>query len=484
MIGKFKITKRNGAKSMSNAPEQTAITQVTVVDVIGGRSVPDQTVLITGDRIDRVGPSAEILVPEGFRTIDGTGRFLIPGLADMHVHDSGDERIDSPLYLANGVTTARLMWGTPRAHEWRRRIESGVRVGPRWVIASPLVDGPASLWEDAPVDDEYLTVSNDAEAADAVRRAVTDGADFVKVYSRLAPEALRAIAAEADRLEIPFAGHLPDAVPLEDAIELGQRSFEHLHRFGPETSRSFENLREAMSKVEPDWSPRYSSWFQQVERIEWDAANTHSAHRAARLFDRIAAADAAVCPTLVLHQVLERPDSVNPRDHRLGCLPTEMASFYEYIVDGFYAGHRTPEEGFRARVLFQWRLELVAAMESAGVRILAGTDTMTGYVFPGFSLHDELGLLVAAGLTPARALQAATIEPARYLGVDHSRGSVDEGKAADLVLLDGDPLADIGNTQAIQAVIARGRVFDRAALDGLLAEVRTAAATTPVEQGA
>lgn len=469
---------------MINSGQYLAITHVTVVDVINGRSLPDHTVLITGDRIDQVGPADRIPVPEGFRVVDGTGRHLIPGLADMHLHDSGDERIDPPLLIANGVTTVRQMWGTPYLHAWRRRSDSGELIGPRWVIASPIVDGRPSLWEDAPVEQEFLVADTEDEARAAVRRAKEDGADFVKVYSRLSPETHRAIAAEAARLDIPFAGHLPDAVSLEDAIDLGQRSFEHLHRFGPETSRSFEELRAAMARVEPDWSPKYGSWFQQVARIEWDAANTHSAHRAARLFDRLAAAEAAVCPTVVLHRVLERPDSVDPRDRRLDYLPGEMKSFYEYIVDGFYSGHRTPEEGFQARVLFQWRLEVVASLEAAGVRLLAGTDTMTGYVFPGFSLHDELGLFVAAGLTPARALQTATIEPARYLGRDQQQGSVDEGKVADLVLLDGDPLAEISHTQAIRAVITRGRLLDREALDGLLDGVRTAASETPVSQGA
>ncbi len=309
----------------------------------------------------------------------------------MHVHDSGNERIDGPLMIANGVTTGRVMWGSPHLHDWRRRIESGERLGPRWVIASLLVDGGPSLWEDAPADQEFIVATTEAEGRAAVRRSKEEGADFVKVYSRLTPETLTGIADEAAKLDIPFAGHLPDAVSFEDATNLGQRSFEHLHRFGPETSRHFERLQQAMAKVEPDWNPLYSSWFQQVERIEWEAANTHSAHRAARLFDRVAAAGAAVCPTLVLHRVLERPDSVDPRDHRLQYLPSDMAEFYEFIVDGFYAGHRTPEEGFRARVLFQRRLETVAELEAAGVRLLAGTDTMTGYVFPGFSLHDELG---------------------------------------------------------------------------------------------
>jgi imidazolonepropionase-like amidohydrolase len=470
--------------TMINNTEPIAITHVTAIDVIDNRSRRDHTVLITGDRIERIAPSTEIAVPEGFREIDGTGRYLIPGLCDMHIHDSADERIDPPLLIANGITTVRQMWGTPYLHDWRRRADSGATVGPRWIIASPLVDGSPSLWTDAPLEQEYLLADTPAEGRAAVRRAAEGGADFVKVYSRLSYEVLEAIAVEANRVGLPFAGHLPDAVKLTDAINLGQRSFEHLHRFAPESSRSFEAMQQAMAQVVPDWSPLYGSWFQQVARIEWDAVNTHSAHRAARVFDQIAAADAAVCPTLVLHRVLERPDSVNPRDTRLGYLPADMAQFYEYIVDGFYAGHRTPEEGFQARVLFQWRLELVAALEAAGVRLLAGTDTMTGYLFPGFALHDELGLLVAAGLSELRALQTATIEPARYLGRDDRQGSIDEGKAADLVLLDADPLADIANTTAIRAVVSRGRLLDRADLDGLLDGVRTAAAATPATTGA
>lgn len=459
---------------MQTAPN-TALTHVTVIDVINGRSEPDRTVLIVGDRIDRIGPSSEIAVPDHFTTVDATGRYLIPGLVDMHMHDTGRVEIDPPLLLANGVTTVRQMWGKPYVHDWRRRTEAGTLLGPRWIIASSLVDGRPSLWQDAPGGQEFIAVSTEDEARAAVRESKNGGADFVKVYSRLPPDAYRALAEEADRLGIPYAGHLPDAVPLERAIDLGQRSFEHMHGLWPALSRSAEELQQAMAKVEPDWSPLYSSWFQQVARIEWDAANTYSAHRAVRVFERMAAAGAAVCPTLVLHRALERPDSVNPRDERLSYLPTGFAEFYEYIVDGFYSGHRTPEESFQARVLFQRRLETVAAMDAAGVRVLAGTDTMTGYVFPGFSLHDELGLLVAAGLTPLRALQAATIEPARYLGVDHLQGSIAEGMAADLVLLRSDPLAHIDNTKAIDAVVARGRFLHRAELDELLSDVRRAA---------
>ncbi|MFB9530548.1 amidohydrolase family protein [Nonomuraea roseola] len=216
-----------------------ALTHATVIDATGRPPRHDMTVLVTGDRISAVGRTADVPVPEGATVLDLTGRFVIPGLCDMHVHSIPSERIAPPLYLANGVTTVREMSGSALLHGWRDRVGSGTMLGPRWIIGSRIVDGAPTVGDPG----SFTVVTTEAEARQAVRQAKKEGADFVKVYSRLTDVTYRAIADESRRLRIPFAGHCPDAVALTTASRAGQRSIEHLYSTWYATSTREQEIR-------------------------------------------------------------------------------------------------------------------------------------------------------------------------------------------------------------------------------------------------
>jgi imidazolonepropionase-like amidohydrolase len=449
-----------------------ALTHATVIDMTGARPRPDTTVIVTGDRITRIGRSGELPIPPGARVLDLTGRFLIPGLCDMHVHSDLVD-VDLPLYLANGVTTVREMWGHPYLHEWRDAIENGTLLGPRSVIASPLVDGSPELWNDnAPRPSAPIVVTDEAGARRVVREVKRDGADLVKVYSRLSRAAFHGLADEARRQRIPFAGHCPDLVPVEDAADAGMRSFEHLDGVWWSTSGRQAEIERALAAMTIDPDDAYGSWFRQVGALEWEAATSYHPGKAGALFARLRHGRSWQVPTLTMLQRLDLPGGAG--DPRLKYVPTEIVQFWGQWADA-RRSERTPAQVAQHRELFERRLRLVGALDAAGVPILAGTDTGTTYVYPGFSLHDELDLLVQAGLTPMRALQAATMQPARYLGREDSTGTIERGKAADLVVLDANPLADIRNTQRIHAVLTRGRLITTAEREQMLADAAQAA---------
>ncbi|ASR39545.1 hypothetical protein BAY61_22090 [Prauserella marina] len=455
-------------------------TIIDVTDVTGRPLRPDQTVLVDGDTITAIGPSAQLPVPAEATVTDLSGKYVIPGLADMHVHsESGtdDERHFPAIYVANGITTVREMWGKPLLHEWRRKVETGASLGPRSVIASPLVDGSPALWADISADSPVITATTTAEARRAVGEAIDSGADFVKVYSRLEREPYFAVLDEAAKRDIPVAGHRSDNVPLAEQIEAGQRSFEHVHGLWPATAADTGRFEAAMASIAPGQGIQYASWFKQVNDIEWEATENYSAAAASSLFERMVAADVAYCPTLIMHTAVDLPDGIVFDDPRLSYLPPDTAQMWEFVGEQvFRGGGRDAIETARRITLFGRRLAAVAALDEAGVRLLAGTDAVTPGLFPGFSLHDELELLVRAGLTPLRALRAATIEPARFLGRAEKTGSTEEGKLADFVVLDANPLDDIGNTREINAVVLGGRYLGAEERDALLATASAIAA--------
>ncbi len=459
------------AASTGDAPG-VAIVGATVIDATGAPPRPGVTVLVRGGRI--VDVDRRMSLPRGTTVVDGVGKFVIPGLCDMHVHSDDQDAIYPPLYLANGVTTVREMSGAPFLHARRDRIRSGALLGPRMVIASPMVDGAPSLWEG--LGAPYLSVADPDQARAAVRQVKADGADFVKVYSRLTRDSFLALADEARRQGIPIAGHCPDAVPVTEAVDAGQRSVEHVFWTWFSTSSREAEIRRAIGDMSVGPGD-YNGWFHKIEPAEWTAAHSYDPGKAATVFARLAARGCRQVPTLTMHRVLDMPDGVSATDERLRYLPAATVAAWQWELTDLYEAGRTPEEAAQHRELFGYRARFVDAMRRAGVPIMAGTDTGTPYAFPGFGLHDELAELVAAGFTPMRALQAATREPARYLGLN--AGTVRPGNAADLVVLDADPLRDIRNTRRIHAVVVGGRLISADDRRRMLDEVAAAAAAAP-----
>ncbi|WP_210744790.1 amidohydrolase family protein [Nocardia flavorosea] len=439
--------------------EIVAYVGATVIDATGAMPRPDQTVIVIDRMITTVGPAAQVPIPAAAHIHDLRGKYLIPGLTDMHVHsesETDDPRHFAGLYIANGVTTVREMWGRPVLHRIRQKIESGEILGPRMTIASPLLDGDPGLWSDVP-DTPIVTISSPGQARRAVSEAIDSGADFIKVYSRLAPDAYWAILAEAHRRDITVAGHRSDNVPFVDQIESGQRSFEHMFGVWAATSSDVERLEAAMAGIETSAEFHLGSWLRQVGKIESDGVASYDRAAAGSVFERLVAADVACTPTLAVHAVIDRPESFRLDDERMDYMVPHTPESWDFLRTHIYCGGgRSTEETAYYSDLLDWRRATVGAMAEAGVRLLAGTDSVGPGLYPGFSLHFELEQLVASGLTPLRALQCATLEPARFLGRENWAGTVQEGRVADLVILDADPLADIRNTQRIHAVVVNG----------------------------
>ncbi len=450
----------------------TALTDVTVIDVATGRRDRHQTVLISGDRIIGVG---RIPVPRGAVEINLSGKYVIPGLADMHVHSVGDERVSPPLYLANGLTTVREMAGTnPMLYDWRDRIAAGTLLGPRMVVASNIIDGDPTLWDPNLI--QVIVVDDADSARAAVRRVKSEGADFVKVYSRLSRESWRAIVDDARKVGLTVHGHGPDEVTSKEVSNAGQRSIEHIHSLGLAVSTQEAEVRRMLLEIKVATGD-YNSWFRQMHPIEWIAANTYSPSRAADVFGTLRRNRTRVTPTLTMHNVLDQIDYTELDPTLAKYLSEESIGTYDYVIQNLYGANRTAEEISHQKQMWAWRQRFVRELFAHDVPIMAGTDTGTPYSVPGFALHDELAHLVDAGATPRQALYAATVEPAKFLGLN--TGAVEPSKIADLVVLDADPLTDIRNTRRIHTVVTRGRVIGPAQREQLLAGVEAAVKEPP-----
>ncbi len=437
------------------------IDDVTIIDVTGGPPQTHRCVIVHGNRITAiVGPEDR---DKAHRIdaiwIDGKGKFLIPGLWDMHVHMVfGDwfprgKEISLPLFVANGITGVRDMGGELDVlQQWRNEISTGKLIGPRMVISGPMLDGPQPRF---PSSIAIRTPEDGRRAVDSLKAR---GADFIKLQSLIPREAVFAIADEAKKQGITFVGHVPDAVRASEASNAGQKSFEHLI-----------GIFEGSSPLEGE--------FIKGGKTEGKFLSTYDAKRAATLFALLAKNHTWQCPTLVWERggnLIDQSDFAH--DPRAKYVPASWKDgtwkrFTGEIIHDF----NTDDLATRQRFV-EKELEVVKAMHSAGVPFLAGTDTPPGvYVFPGSSLHEELQRFVAAGLSPLEALQTATLNPAIFLGMENKLGTIEPEKYADLLLLDANPLDDIRNTQKIAAVIVNGRYLPRTELDKMLQSVEEAA---------
>jgi len=440
-----------GAQARPLPPRQAiAIADVTVIDVRKGRTSGSRTVVIDNGRIVAI-DSGSGKVPADAQRVDGRGKFLIPGLVDMHIHlfNLSSHRPPNdwtfPLYVANGVTSVREMRsdaeGIAQVRRWREQLDSGERAVPRIVAAGIAVHG-----------------TSPEEAAREVSAAADAGADFIKVFSEVPPANFRAIVEAARSHWLPVAGHAPAAMPLLDAASTGQRSNEHLMQAYESCSSIESQLLEERRGLADD------KLLAKRDAQEGPALAAFDERACRRTSKALVAANQSQVPTLVLAD----EDTL-----QAGGSP-EKDSRWRYLRDDEHARWRQFLAGYSAQdaalAKQRWPIarRIVAAMHQAGVRILTGTDAPMPGVYPGFSLHEEMALLVDAGLTPLDALRAATFAPAEFLGIAGAAGSVEVGMRADLVLLDADPTKDIRNTQRINAVLLDGRLLRRDALDALL----------------
>jgi hypothetical protein len=448
------------------SPDILVLTNVNVVDTRHGR-VEKYTVVVKEGRIAALAKVGLIQKSSKLRIVNSSGKYLIPGLWDMHVHTAGgpapawDENVIYPLYVANGVTGVRDMGGDPKLLESRReRIERGDVLGPRLIFAGPFLDGGKN-------DAQVLAVNTPAEARQAVRTLKQMGADFIKVLSRVPHDSYLAIADEAARLHMRFVGHVPESVSAAEASASGQRSIEHLSGIMLACSSEENELRQRrMNALAKDDAAGLAALNRQT-------LATYNAAKASKLFTEFTNHNTYQVPTLVWWQAAANVDNAAlTADFRLQYVPMGVRAQWKPAQSPQPSTGQEPSD---ARQMFARYVELVHAMHRAGVPFMAGTDGPDPYVFPGFSLHDELELLAKAGFSNAEALAAATFYPALFMVKLDRYGVVEPGRFADMVLLDANPLDDIRNTRKISAVILRGKYYSRPDLDRMLAQVAEAA---------
>jgi len=446
-----------------SAPVPIVITHATVINPSTSSVQANQTVVITSDHITSVSGAGKVQPPNNARIIDATGQYLIPGLWDMHVHSAfgdwfpGGRDIILPLFIANGVTGVRDMGGdVPVLLGWRKEITDGTIIGPRLIISGPMLDGylpngklrfPSSI-----------PVTSSANAVAAVDSLKTQGVDFIKVQSVISHDAYLAAAAEAHKQGLPIVGHVPDKVRIREVVEAGQKSIEHLMGI-------FEGCSTEEDKfIKGEGSLKLLLATQDKQRCD-------------SLIKLLAQNETWQVPTLAWQR---GGTFLDQRDLKHQPLDKYVPAYWRDVTWRLFTDDMMPDLLRDPLALrqeyFAHNLQMVGALHNGGVPFMAGTDTAPGvYIMPGFSLHDELANFVESGFTPMESLKTATSNPARFLGMEGSFGSVEPGKIADLVLLSANPLEDIRNTEKISIVDANGRLFDRAALDQILMRVEAAA---------
>jgi imidazolonepropionase-like amidohydrolase len=445
--------------AQSPATGTVTIANVTIIDTTGGPPQLHRTVTVRKGVIADIRDSTLPKHKERGVEVNGTGKYLIPGLWDMHVHmvfgdwfPRGNE-VTLPLFIANGITGVRDMGGELELlQQWRKEISAGTLIGPRIVMSGPMLDGPQPRF---PSSIAIKTPEDGRRAVDDLKQR---GADFIKLQSLIPREAVFAIADEAKKQGITFVGHVPDSVRASEMSNAGQKSFEHLI-----------GIFEGSSPLEDE--------FLKGGKTEGKFLSTYDHKRAEALFALLAKNQTWQCPTLVWERggnLLEMNDLAHDP------LAKYVPAYWKDVTWKRFTNEimrDNTDDLLTRRRFVEKELEVVKAMHKAGIPFLAGTDTPPGVaVFPGFSLHQELERFVAAGFTPLEALQTATLNPAKFLGMEDRLGSIEKGKLADVVLLDANPLEDIRNTQKIAGVVVNGRYLSRADLDKMLAGVEQAAA--------
>ena len=418
------------------ASETTAFINVNVVPMAADVVNRQQTVVVRNGTIAAIGPVDEVPIPEDATVVDGTDRYLIPGLAEMHAHvpaaDSPELDRYFSLYVANGVTTIRGMLGRPSHISLRSRLASGDVFGPRLVTSGPSING--------------RSVEGAGEARQMVRDQKAAGYDFIKVHPGPTRDEFEAVAETANTLGMPFAGHVPVAVGVRRALDLDMATIDHL-----------DGYFAAMLPPDSPGEGGYGGFFDVYLADDLDAELIPELARAT------AAAGTWNVPTEVLVEQLVDETPIVELSNRpeMRYMPAEIVSNWVRAKEELLADH--DYDPAVARLAIELRRRLILELHRAGAGLLLGSDSPQIFNVPGYSLHRELDALVAAGLTPYEALRTGTVAVGEFLG---SRGGiVAVGRDADLVRLDASPLEDIGNSRRIHGVMLRGSWYPRAALE-------------------
>jgi Amidohydrolase family len=453
-----------------------AITNVNIVDVTDGHVERNVTIYIRGNRIQWVAKHAMLEHGEHLQVVNGVERYVMPGLWNMHVHLVQDvpaeytERVLMPLMIANGVTGVRDMGGNLEAlKSLRARVASGQLLGPRIMFSGPMLDGPQPAYSDS------LAITSPEDGRAAVRLLKQQGVDFIKVQSLLSRAAYLAIADEAKAQGLNFAGHVPDAVTVAEASQKGQRTMEHMLGILRGCSTEERPIMTAAEEfaARTGITPAQANAFGQVQRER--ILRTYSPARADDLFQRLLSNRNWQTPTLIQLRFFEYADVGEwERDPRMRYVPPILQAKWKQQREAFLKDRSWPN-------LVSWKAflhknrEQLAGMRRDYVHFLAGTDSGP-YTFPGSALHDELELLVENGVSPLSALRGATIEAAIVMGRQRDSGAIAQGRIADVVFLEGNPLEDIRNVRKVSAVVYDGHYYDLRDLAKITAAAAQAAA--------
>jgi hypothetical protein len=474
------------------------IANVTLIDATGAPGRSYCTVVIAGGRIVEADETCRVKLPPRVLFVDARGKYLIPGLWDMHIHLPDRRTLD--VCLAHGVTGVRNMYSIPLVHtvtaEMRREVPGRARV----VAANGALDGPNSLfdgvagygiktiadgaivheWVQAtysctiallrcvpPMPKEAFVAAAKERACRCIAELKQTGNDFIKTFSLLPRTAYFNVAAETRRLGIPLVGHVPFGVSAAEASDAGQRSIEHLEGIPVCCCRDEKRYAKDMADL---FGARFTKTFESnnIWRIQLKAHEDFDADMHRDLFAKFVKNNTFQTPTLVESWSKSQLGDPNFRDdQRMELLPAFVRGRLKVVVTK--DGIEIPGVGLKytwadlaeRKKLIECEMKLVAAMHKAGVPLLAGTDSPNPYCFPGSGIHDELELFVKCGMTPMDALQTATRNPARFLGREKELGTIEKGKLADLVLLEADPLSDIRNIRKVAAVVAGGKYLSK-----------------------
>jgi imidazolonepropionase-like amidohydrolase len=418
-------------------PQDYAFTDVSVIDVANGTTIPHQTVTIHKNRITEVGPFGKVDIPPDATKIEGRGLYLMPGLVDMHVHVQSAQ--DLALFVANGVTTVRNMRGSPIHLAFREMISGGRLLGPTFYTCGPILDGVP------PTGESVTIVETEFEAREMVEQQKNAGYDCIKVYTRLSKPVYKEVLKAAKENGLPVAGHVPTDVGLDLALVLGQNSIEHLTGY--------------LGAIGDDDIGKTSTGAKTVKESEIPFVAEDTAK-----------SGVWNCPTLVVQQnyasATEKRDAANYPE--LNYVAPVRIAIWDPAREKRFQGTDFQAVQRGVSVL----KKIIETLNEKHAGILMGTDAPSRYVVPGFSAHRELKNLVDAGLKPAEALKAATLNGAIFLKAESDFGSVTAGKRADLILLKADPLKNISNTEKIAGVMLRGKWLPQSKLNLILEDVK------------
>jgi imidazolonepropionase-like amidohydrolase len=385
---------------------------VNVISMVDEHILESKSVYISNGKIVSIDEFEELMLPKNTLIINADNKYLLPGFSDMHVHTQHEEVL--ALFLANGVTTIRNMWGLPEHLEYREAIRNKEILGPNLYTCGPLIDGTIPAWRNS------FILDNPADVEQAIKQMKIDGYDFIKVYDRLKSDVYDEIIRVANEINIPVVGHVPNLVGIDAVLKSGQQSIEHFTGYS-------QFMSEDLSSKIIDLT---------VKNRVWN------------------------CPTLIVKKNYE-----NLKD-----LQTSEINELKYVpreVKNYWKGYG------RLNLEFDYAQELLKALNDKGANIVSGTDTGNPYVIAGFSLHDEFQLMQESGLTPFQVLLTTTVKPAEMLGIEEHAGTIELGKNADLVLLNKNPLIDIQNTRSIEGVMTKGMWLSKMKIQEMLDEVES-----------